>query len=60
MKENEPVMLIRDKDGVLIEVGHPSSFGGAALTRHLKSGCTLETITIAAFRDKGLKLYQVN
>jgi len=60
MNNNEPVMLLRNKDGMLIEVGHPTSFKGAAITKYLKDGYTIETITIAEYRAKELKLYQVN
>ena len=60
MKESEKVLLIRDKDGMLFDVGHPSLFRGAEITKHLKNGCTLETTTIDEYRSKGLLLYEIN
>lgn len=57
---NEPVMLVRDSNGKLIEVGHPTAFRGAEITKKLKEGHTLETITITQYRERDLKLYHIN
>lgn len=58
--EDEPVLLIRDKGGVLTVVGHPTSFKGSELMKYLQEGATFESTTITEYRRRELKLYQVN
>lgn len=49
--DNEPVLVITDADGYLIQAGQPSSVKAKDMTKYLKEGYSINTMTIKQFRE---------
>lgn len=56
-QETEPVLVVTDKDGYLIEVGKPDCFKKKKIGDYAQKGYKIETITITEYRGKDWKWY---
>lgn len=55
---DEPVLMVVDKDNILIHVGDPKTFKKKLLAEYVVSGYTLKTITFKEWKELGAQLYR--
>lgn len=59
MKINdEKVLMVIDKDNILIHIGASESFKKKLLAEYALSGCTIKTITFKEWKELGAELYR--
>lgn len=51
----EPVLVVTNKKGRLVEAGHPETVNQKTLAKYAKEGYKIQTITITQFRSKEWK-----
>lgn len=55
--DNEPVLVVKTKEGKLVHVGRPDGFKGKLLAKYAALGYSISTITIKEFRATDWKWY---
>lgn len=55
---SEPVLLVFNKENVLIHVGDPRIFSVEDIDDYIEYGYTLTTTTIDEYRKKNMTLYE--
>lgn len=58
-QENEhPVLIVANKEQVIIHVGDPTGFDSNEMVGYALAGYTMTTITIEAYREIDVRVYQ--
>lgn len=55
---DQPVLMVIDKDNILIHIGAPETFKKKLISDYVLSGCTLKTITFKEWKELGAELYR--
>jgi hypothetical protein len=53
----QPVLIIINREGVLIHVGEPEGFSATVIYSYAMDGFTIKTITFEEWEEKKYKLY---
>lgn len=56
--DDRPVLLVINKENVLIHIGDPAKFKKNLLAEYVMNGYTLRTITFKEWGESGYKLYE--
>lgn len=53
-----PVLMVIDKDNILIHIGAPETFKKKSIAKYAISGCTIKTISFKEWKEFGAELYR--
>jgi hypothetical protein len=53
--DKEPVLMVVTPDNYIVHVGDPTYFKGSEITKYLKRGYKVNTVTLKEYKECGLK-----
>lgn len=54
----QSVLMVIDKEGILIHIGAPATFKKKLLSEYVMNGYTLKTVTFKEWKELGAELYR--
>lgn len=57
-EENQRVLMVIDRDNILIHVGDPKAFKSKLLADYVREGCSFKEVSFKQWKELGYKLYE--